>query len=202
MQTLIMHGSFTEANSPRYWFGWLKNELVTQGNTVVLEQLPVDSWEKLIELGEANLSSYTPSQSLESWEDAFVTKVLPQIEGKEINFVGHSLANLFILHMLAKYKFTLKRAVFVSPFFEIPYSAINWPLEPINHTFYKSDFDFVELKTKITSSIVVTSDNDPYVPATEPPLFAEKLGSDIKVIPGGRHCGSNFPTFPDLLPLL
>ena len=53
-----------------------------------------------------------------------------------------------------------------------------------------------KIKAKIDKSFVVYGDNDPYVPATEPPLFAEKIGSEIYVIPGGRHCGSNFKEFP------
>lgn len=39
----------------------------------------------------------------------------------------------------------------------------------------------------------------PYVPATEPPLFAEKIGAETHVVPSGGHCGGIFKQFPLLL---
>jgi predicted alpha/beta hydrolase family esterase len=72
----------------------------------------------------------------------------------------------------------------------------------VNKTFYSYDFDFEKINSKIGKSYVVYGDNDPYVPATEPPLFAEKLSSEIHIVPGGKHCGSIFKEFPLLLDMI
>ena len=137
-----------------------------------------------------------------SWEGFFVDHILPNIKGEAIGFVGHSIAPIFILHMLVKYNFKLKSAVFVAPFFNIPDVLNVWQFYPVNKTFYSYDFDFEKIKKRIDKSFVVYGDNDPYVPATESPLFAEKLGSKIYVVPRGRHCGNNFKEFPLLIGLI
>jgi predicted alpha/beta hydrolase family esterase len=51
----------------------------------------------------------------------------------------------------------------------------------------------------IGKSCVVYGDNDPYVPATESPLFADKLGSEKILVKDGGHCGSIFKEFPLVL---
>lgn len=189
-----MHGSY--GSPEENWFRWLERELKTSGHEVILEQFPVDDWNEVEEIGPENSGTYQPTQSLASWEDFFVDRILPQIADQEIGFVGHSIAPVFMLHMLARYDLEITTAVFVAPFFSIPDAPNVWQFYPVNKTFYSYDFDFEKIKQKIQKSYVVCGDDDPYVPATESPLFAAKLGSEIHVVPGGRHCGSNFTEFP------
>lgn len=200
MTYLIMHGSYGSPDSN--WFRWLEKELKTLGHTVILQQFPVDDWDKIVEIGPENIESYKPEQTLASWEEYFVNQVYPQLKDQEIGFVGHSIAPIFMLHMLAKYDIKLKLAIFVAPFFNIPDNSAVWQFYPVNKTFYSYDFDFEVVKKKIAKSFVVYGDNDPYVPSAEPPLFAEKLGGKIHIVPGGRHCGSNFREFPLLMDLI
>lgn len=200
MKYLIMHGSY--GSPDENWFHWLEKELKALGHEVILEQFPVDSWDEIEKVGRENIDSYSPVESLSSWEEYFVDHILPQIKNQEIGFVGHSIAPIFMLHMLAKYDIKIKTAVFVAPFFNIPDAPNIWQFYPVNKTFYSYDFDFGKIKAKIGKSYVVYGDNDPYVPATEPPLFAQKLGSELRVVPSGRHCGSNFKEFPLIIDLV
>lgn len=200
MKYLVMHGSY--GSPEENWFRWLEKELKQIGHTVILEQFPVDSWENIEEIGPAKIGSYKAIETLTSWEKYFVDHILPQIKDEEIGFVGHSIAPIFMLHMLNKYDFKLKQAIFVAPFFNIPDAPAVWQFYPVNKTFYGYDFDFNKIKSQIGKSYVVYGDNDPYVPATEPPLFAEKLSSEVHVVPNGGHCGGIFKEFPLLIDII
>lgn len=194
MQYLIMHGSY--GSPEENWFRWLEKEFISRGHQVILEQFPVDDWQRVNDIGPDKISAYSAVQSLSVWEDFFITAVLPKIQAKPTIFIGHSIAPIFILHMLQKYDFHLTGAIFVAPFFDIPDRPEIWQFYPVNHTFYNYDFDFEKIKSQLGKSFVVYGDDDPYVPATEPPLFAAKLGSTISVVQGGGHCGSIFTEFP------
>ena len=194
MQYLIMHGSY--GSPEENWFRWLEKQYLDHGDSVILHQFPVDSWDKVTSIGSEKIDSFSPNESLQSWERYFVANVLPKIQHTQTTFIGHSIAPIFLLHMLSKYDFNLEKAIFVSPFFNIPNRPEIWQFYPVNKTFYSYDFDFELLKKKIGKSYVVYGDNDPYVPASEPPLFAEKLDAEIHVVKNGKHCGSNFTEFP------
>lgn len=200
MKYLIMHGSY--GSPEENWFRWLEKELKQLGHDVILEQFPVDSWDKIEKVGTDKIGSYQAIESLASWEKYFVDNILPKIKGEEVSFVGHSIAPIFMLHMLNKYDFKLKQAVFVSPFFNIPDAPSVWQFYPVNKTFYSYDFNFDKIRSHIGKSYVIYGDNDPYVPSTEPPLFAEKLGAEIHVVPSGGHCGGIFKEFPLLIELV
>lgn len=200
MKYLIMHGSY--GSPEENWFRWLEKELKQLGHEVILEQFPVDSWDEIEKIGADKIGSYEAIETLTSWEEYFVNHILPQIKDQEIGFVGHSIAPVFMLHMLNKYDIKLKKAIYVAPCFNIPDAPAVWQFYPVNKTFYSYDFDFEKIKSQIGKSYVVYGDNDPYVPATEPPLFAQKLGAEICVVPGGGHCGGIFKEFPLLLEII
>ncbi len=189
-----MHGSY--GSPDENWFRWLKSELVAKVHKVILKQFPVDSWSEVEKIGPQKITDFTPKQSLSIWEDFFVKNILPQIKREPTIFVGHSSAPIFMLHMLQKYDFSLAGAVFVAPFFNIPDRPAIWQFYPTNKTFYSYDFDFAKIKSQLGKSYVVCGDDDPYVPASEPPLFAQKLESELIVVPNGGHCGSIFKEFP------
>lgn len=200
MKYLIMHGSY--GSPEENWFRWLEKELKQLGHVVILEQFPVDSWDEIEKIGSDKIRSYKAIESLASWEKYFVDNILPKIKDEEVGFVGHSIAPIFMLHMLNKYNFKLSKVIFVAPFFNIPDAPHVWQFYPVNHTFYSYDFDFDKIKSQIKESHVVYGDDDPYVPSTEPPLFANKLGAEVHIVANGGHCGSKFKEFPLLLTLL
>lgn len=194
-----MHGSYgsTEEN----WFRWLEQKLKILGHEVLLEQFPVDDWDKVSKIRPEKISEFTPVQSLSVWEDYFVSNTLPRVKDEPFVFIGHSSAPIFMLHMLQKYPIQLAGAIFVAPFFDIPDRPPIWQFYPTNKTFYSYDFDFAKIKSQIGKSYVVYGDNDPYVPPAESPLFAEKLGSEKILVKNGGHCGSIFKEFPLILDL-
>ncbi len=194
MNFLIMHGSY--GSPEENWFRWLEKELKNLGNTVVLEQFPVDDWDEVVGIGQDKISTYKPKQSLQIWDDYFVKNILPKFGSEPFVFIGHSSAPIFMLHMLQKYSFKLNGAIFVAPFFDIPDRPEIWQFYPTNKTFYSYDFNFEKINSRIGKSFVVYGDDDPYVPQTEPPLFASKLGSEVVVVKGGGHCGGIFKEFP------
>lgn len=200
MKYLIMHGSY--GSPDENWFRWLEKELISSGHDVILEQFPVDDYGEVERIGPDKVGEYQAKESLGSWEKFFVDKIFPKTQDEEIGFVGHSIAPIFMLHMLNKYDIKIKTAIFVAPFFNIPDAPPVWQFYPVNKTFYSYNFDFEKIKHQIGKSYVVYGDNDPYVPSSEPPLFAEKLGSEVHIIPGGKHCGSIFKEFPLLVELL
>lgn len=200
MKFLIVHGSY--GSPDENWFRWLERELKELGHEVILEQFPVDVWDEVNKIGPEEIKNYSPIESLTSWDEFFVAHVLPKIEDGKIGFVGHSIAPIFILHMLAKYDIKFKTALFVAPFFNIPFDPSTWQFYPVNKTFYSYDFNFDQLKEKVDASHVIYSDNDPYVPISEPILFANKLGSKTHIVPNGSHLGSSFTEFPLLLDLI
>ncbi len=199
MKYLIMHGAYLSAKEK--WFDWLKNEIEEVGGEVIFEKFPVDSYEEVTNIGSDKISEYVPKQSLNTWDDFFTTNILPKVNDEPFVFIGHSIAPVFMLHMLQKYSIKLAGAIFVAPFFDIPYNSETWQFYPVNKTFYSYDFDFSKIQSQLGKSYVVYGDDDPYVPQTEPPLFAAKLGSEVHVVKGGGHCGSIFKEFPLVLQL-
>lgn len=200
MQYLIMHGSFGSPNEN--WFRWLESKLKKEGHEVILEQFPVDDWNMVSNLGQEKIQTYQCKESLTSWEKYFIDHIIERISMTPTSFIGHSIAPVFMLHMLNKYDFHLNKAVFVAPFFNIPDRPEIWQFYPVNKTFYSDQFNFTKIKSQISQSFVVYGDDDPYVPITEPIRFAEKLEANVCLVKGGKHCGSNFKEFPLVFDLL
>lgn len=200
MKYLIMHGSF--GSPDENWFRWLEKELKQKKHQVILEQFPVDNWDKLTSLGIDNREKYKIVQTVASWEKFFLDNIYPKLKNQEFVFVGHSLAPLFLLHLLEKYDLKINKAIFVAPFFELEDQPDIWQFYPVNKDFYKTNFDFSTLKSKIKKSVVVYGDNDPYVPLANTRDFIQKLEAKELMISGGGHCGSIFREFPEILELL
>lgn len=197
MQFVIFHGSFGDKD--RNWFSYLKRELTQLGQSVVLEQYPVDEWDTVSANGPEHHSSH---QNLDNWMKTFEKVVLPQIgEDEPICFVGHSLAPLFILHILEKHKIQLDCAIFVAPFLSTLHRK--WEIDNVNSTFYKEDFDFSTLGKLIPVSYVLYSNNDPAVPIEQPREFTRNLNSSPIIIKGGGHLNdkTGYSTFPLVLEL-
>jgi predicted alpha/beta hydrolase family esterase len=198
MQYLILHGSF--GSNQGNWFPWLKSKLESLGHEVICPQMPVEDYELLTKTGpffECKI------QSLTNWLESFQKDVLPQIDNNQpLIIVSHSLAPVFVLHLLEKYNFQLKQAIFVAPFLET--DPKDWIFYNVNQTFFKPDFDFEKLSKQCGESIVFYGDNDPYVPVAKPIEFAEKLHAQMIEIPKGGHLNAEFgyTTFPELFAVL
>ena len=143
------------------------------------------------------------NQTLDNWLNYFGRVVYPKIKRDKLVIVAHSLGPLFALHFIEKFKLNIDSAIFVAPFLEIPKNPKFLPIHIVNKSFYKSDFDFQNLKKKIGDSYVIYSDNDPYVDSKYAKEFASKLDSSLIKVKGGGHMSSsvNLFEFPLVLEL-
>lgn len=197
MKFVIFHGAFGSASSN--WFPWLKIELEKLNQQVILEQFPIDDYEVITKNGP-NIPS--KNQNLPNWFKIFEKNILPKInKGDKLIFIGHSLAPVFILHLIDKYNLKLELGIFVSPFSTFLNKKDIWQFDHVNSSFYKTDFDFRKLKKLILNSYVIYGDDDPYVDKKYPIDLARKLDSKIIVIKKGKHLNDEFgyKKFPLLL---
>ena|SRR3989338_7377928 len=198
MQFVIFHGAFGLKNGN--WFPWLKTELEKSGHEVILEQYPVDDMGEITKKGKENKDTL---QNLDNWLTVFKKTTLPRLNKNEtIIFVGHSLAPVFILHVVDRFKIALEKAIFISPFLEGLKGAEGWQFDVVNRTFHKTDFDWLKLKKLIPKSYVVYGEKDPYVPTRFPLDFAAKMSSTIIPVKNGGHLGGELKEFPLLLNLI
>jgi predicted alpha/beta hydrolase family esterase len=51
MKFIIVHGSF--GNPEEHWFPYLATQLRTLGHTIMVPQLPCDSWDDVVSAGPA-----------------------------------------------------------------------------------------------------------------------------------------------------
>jgi predicted alpha/beta hydrolase family esterase len=196
MQFVIFHGSF--GSSEGNWFPNLKTKLEHIGQVVLCPQYPIDDRTTMKE-DESSLYN----QSLTTWLETFEHEVLPKLDQSEkICFIGHSLGNVFILHIVEKYQLKLDSAIFVSPFLDtLPNSP--WQFERVNHTFYKTDFDWKQLNELIPISYALYSDTDIYVRPIDALNFANPMNSSKIIVKGGGHLNASvnlydFPLVYDL----
>ncbi len=191
MKFVIFHGSM--GSSEGNWLPNLKSRLKYMGQTIYCPQYPVDNLEDLSE-GSKNPTK----QNLNSWLETFEKEVLPNLKGKEkICFIGHSLGNVFILHVIEKFKIKLDCAIFVSPCLDrLP--NVPWYYDLVNTTFYKTDFDFENLQKYIPISYVLYSDTDPYIEPHRALHFAKVMGSSHILVRKAGHMNSevNMNEFP------
>lgn len=145
------------------WFPWLKKELEEKGFEVHIPQLPD-----------------TGSPRIHNW----VPKLAETVGKPDKNtyFVGHSIG----CQTIARYLETLSDgvkvggAVFVAGFFK---RLTGLEDEPDVHTtakhWFETPLDLEKVKSHLSKSIAIFSDNDPYVPLDNQDNFREKLGSEI-----------------------
>lgn len=197
MKFLLLHGSF---GSPKAnWFPYLKNNLEKLQQSVVVPAFPVNRWEEVTENGQ---QTPTEKQNLENWVHTFKPVYESIKNEKDIHVVGHSLACVFILHLVEQYNISFQSAFFVAPFLE----KLNkmWQIDVANATFYKKDFDFEKMRQAIPKSFAIYGNDDPYVAQHFINDFANKMGSEKIMIPGGKHLNSDagYTEFPLLLDLI
>lgn len=191
MKFVVFHGSFRTPQDD--WIPYLKTKLEYMDQEVIVPQFPIDSKDTI------NEATTVTKQNLNSWLKTFENEILPKIKkSKErLCFIGHSLGNVFILHILEKYDIQLDCAIFVSPFFD-KLGQVPVYIDKVNTTFYKSAFDFKSLQEKMDVSYVLYSDTDPYVEPHRALNFAKLLDSSHIMIKKAGHLSSdvNLTEFP------
>lgn len=162
--------------------------------------MPVDNFEEANKIYEKTGTWKSTNQNLDNWLKKFEKDIKPWIAEEEVVVITHSLAPLFVLHLVEKLDIKFKAAIFVSPFFErIP---IEGPYDIVNSTFYNTDFNWDKIIRNIKKSFVFYSDNDPFIDRKYFQNFIDKTKSIEYEIKDGGHLGEELEEFPEVLTVL
>jgi hypothetical protein len=157
----IIHGwgGYPEKN----WFPWLKSELKKKDIDVFVPEMP---------------NSQYPD--LKDW----MQTLNDQIQfNQPVIFVGHSLGVISLLRFIEELGDNQQIEGFISV---CGFHNINLGIEEIE-TFVQEPINFYKIKNQIRKSYIITSDDDPYVPASCGYHLQEHLNGEITIIPGGKH---------------
>lgn len=198
MKFVIFHGSY--GNPEENWIPELRDSLLALGQEVMVPAFPCDDWDEVCKAGPG---THSKKQSLNSWLKVFEDEVLPQITTDDkLCFVGHSIAPVFILHVVSKFNLQLDSAIFASPFMD-DIGGEYWQFLVANETFYVHDFDWDKLHNLIPTSYVLYSDNDPYIDQKFFLDFGSKMKSSMIMVKRAGHlnASANLNEFPLILEL-
>lgn len=196
MKFIIIHGTFGSKDGN--WFPWLDKDLFKLGHEVIRPQMPVDDYQ-LASAEYKKTGDYVPkNQTLNNWLRVFEKDILNKIKNDEVVVVAHSLSPAFVLNIVTKYDIKFNSAIFVSPFIQ----NLGIPIfDKINSDFYKDEFDFNKIRTRIPHSYSLYSNTDPYVSEDIALDFANKVGSNNIFIKDAGHMGEVFTEFSLVLEL-
>ncbi len=175
MTFLILHGIGGHAGI--HWQQWLHDELVKDGHTVVMPDLP---------------DSGHPDR--QTWLKT-VKNIADSINPGELIIVSHSLGVPTALDYIEQADALLHGLASVSGFAVVLNSDLN------DYFMKEKTIDFEKVRPNIRRSVVFYGDNDPYVPQTALKSLADELKAEPIVISKGGHLNSDagFTKFPQLL---
>lgn len=178
MTVLILHGIGGRAGI--HWQGWLYDELIKRGHTVVMPSLP---------------SSNHPDR--QTWLGE-VLEVMRKIDLGELIIVGHSLGVTTALDFLEVIDTPVKALVSVSGF------AKDYGADFNGYFLRKKQINFDHVRGNIGQSTVIYGDHDPYVTQAALADLAAGLKVTPLIIPDGGHLNteSGYTEFPPLLKIL
>jgi predicted alpha/beta hydrolase family esterase len=162
-KVIIIHG--WEGHPEEGWFPWLKDELEALGYAVFIPQMPD-----------------TANPRIENW----IPK-LAEVAGtvdENTYFVGHSMGCQAIARFLETLPAEIKvgGAVFVAGFFKrLTGLEEDLDVQKTDKHWLQTPIDFAKVKSHLSHSLAIFSDNDPYVPLDNQDDFREKLGSEILI---------------------
>lgn len=159
---MIFHGY--SAGPDDHWFGWLAEQLETDGISSAIPALPCSS-----------------DPDPEKWQDA-VRAVLGEPDEHTI-VIAHSLGCLPVVRYLGALpgSWRLGTLILVSGFVD------PLPVLPELDGFIGEGCDVSGLSDHIGRLVVVRSDNDSIVPPAHTDRLAEQLGIPARVVPGAGH---------------
>jgi predicted alpha/beta hydrolase family esterase len=179
-KTVIIHG--TKGSPEGNWFRWIAERIGGLGVDVLIPRMP------------------TPEgQSLAAWLEAFEASVGRVNE--QTTLIGHSLGATFTLRVLERLSVPVQRSVFVAGVIgQIGIAEY----DALNSSFIEAPFNWDKIRSNAGKAICLSGDDDPYVPAEQGRLLAERLGVPNRVIMGGGHLNaeSGYCSFPELLEAL
>lgn len=172
-KVIMVHGweGYPEDN----WFPWLKKELESRGFEVIVPQLPDPE--------NPRIYNWVPE----------LAKIADRVDGNTY-FVGHSMGCQTIARYLESLAEEVKvgGAVFVAGFFKRLTGLENDPeVQETDKHWLGTPLNFEKVKSHLSKSIAIFSDDDPYVPSDNQDDFRDKLGSKIIIERNMGHFNSS-----------
>ncbi len=162
-RVIIVHG--WDGTPEKAWFPWLKKELEAKGFEVIVPQLP--------DTGRPRIYNWVPK--------------LAEVAGtpnENTYFVGHSMGNQTIARYLESLPEGIKvgGAVFVAGFFKHITNADNNQDETETRKHWlEAPLDLNKVRSRLSKSVAIFSDDDPYVPLDNQDDFRDRLNSKIVI---------------------
>lgn len=168
---VIVHGY--DGSGPGHWQRWLDEELRIRGVAVEFPELP-DPQSPECDVWVAQLHTIVSNATA------------------PVLFVAHSLGCWAVDHLLARYGATgIDAALLVAP--PSPYLLF----EPVQ-SFFPAPQSPVAWAPIAERSLLVTSDDDPYIEATEAAAIGQRIGVPVHMLAGAGHINveSGFGPWP------
>jgi uncharacterized protein len=176
---IIVHGW---GGSPTNdWIGWATETFQAKDYEVITPEMP-DTDNPVIEKWVGHLKS-----------------VVGVVDGNTY-FIGHSIGCQTIMRFFEAIDAKAGGAIFVAGWFDLTNQYEEEKV--IAKPWIETPIDYEKIKTNLSSSVAVLSDNDPYVSYEETKRdFEERLGSEIITVANAGHFTSDdgFSTFPQLV---
>ncbi|MBI5449188.1 serine hydrolase family protein [Candidatus Gottesmanbacteria bacterium] len=175
-KALILHAWYNNPTS--HWYPWLKDELEKKKYTVCVPELPT-----------MNTDLPDMKKQLRSIENLHIID-------PDTTLIGHSLGCLLALRVAEKIAY--KKMILVA----------GWDFDdgttPGHKLFWPNKIDHAAIKTHVKKIYCISSDNDPYTPATQVEDMSKRLKGVFILIKGAGHFveKDGITCFPELLPLL
>lgn len=172
---LILHGVTGHAGIN--WQQWLHDELRNLDYNVIMPDLP---------------NSVHPDRS--EWLET-IKNLLKTVDYSQLIIVGHSLGVVAALDFIEQAEAKVNTLISVAGFGE------NYGSEHNDFYMKEKEIDFDKVEKNLNKSIVIYSDNDPWVPQKNLKLLATNLDVEPIIIPKGGHFNSE-TDYKDNFPLL
>ncbi|PIR03609.1 MAG: hypothetical protein COV59_05470 [Candidatus Magasanikbacteria bacterium CG11_big_fil_rev_8_21_14_0_20_39_34] len=164
----IIHG--TGGSPEGNWFPWLEQKLEQQGYEVFVPRFP------------------TPEgQSLDAWMQVLET-YRDQITEDTI-FIAHSLGPALVLAFLETVQVPVYACFFVSSFLNFLEDDF---FDSLNKTFVQKEYDFQTIQTSCRHFVLISAQDDPYVPIQYGRSLAKKLNTSLIELKTGGHLNTEF----------
>jgi uncharacterized protein len=158
-----------------HWYPWLKKELENKGYTVAIPELPTMN---------------TDLPDLEKQLSVAETYV-----SKDTTVIGHSLGALLAMRLAEKYSY--EKMLLVA----------GWDFNDLtaeHRLFWKTPIDHAAIKQHVKNTIVISSDNDPYITAITAEDMSKRLGGEFVLVKDAGHFTKKYgiTKIPGMLPYL
>ncbi|MCR4333968.1 MAG: alpha/beta fold hydrolase [Patescibacteria group bacterium] len=180
-RVIIAHG--WDGTPDEGWFPWLKKELEMKGFIVIVPQLP--------DAGSPRVQNWVPELA-----------AAVGTPDEQTYFVGHSMGCQVIARYLAGLPDEQKvgGVVFVAGFFKhLKDLEDDEDVRETERHWFETPLDLGKVRDRLSKSVAIFSDDDPWVPLDNQDDFRDKLGSEIVIqhnkghFSGGRDGTKELP---------